>query len=274
MLMTTGTYRCPERGCPVTSASLRIMVAHARAHREQIAAGEHGVRAAPPYAWHGDPVRSAIAEPAPAEPAFAEPGPGELVPCYRISALAGVSRNALLHYEAAGMIPPVPRNSRGYRRYTTVHLAAVRRVRAQLASGLTFAQIAASLSAVAARAGLASAAATVPPAAVAVAARAGLASAAAVAPSPAGTGLCACSCGAAFSYGPRPGRRYATDACRKRAQRRDERAELTARRAADAPVPDPEPVTARPAAAVTVPVPAAASAASVTSLAQSLASVS
>lgn len=29
-----GVYRCPERDCPAASASLRVMVAHVRAHRD------------------------------------------------------------------------------------------------------------------------------------------------------------------------------------------------------------------------------------------------
>ncbi len=29
-----GTYRCPDPGCPVTSAHLAVMVTHVKAHRE------------------------------------------------------------------------------------------------------------------------------------------------------------------------------------------------------------------------------------------------
>ena len=41
--LTTGSYRCPVRGCPITSSSLRIMVTHATVHRAEIAAGECGI---------------------------------------------------------------------------------------------------------------------------------------------------------------------------------------------------------------------------------------
>lgn len=30
-----GLYRCPVRGCPVVSASLRVMVSHARRHLDE-----------------------------------------------------------------------------------------------------------------------------------------------------------------------------------------------------------------------------------------------
>ena len=71
-------------------------------------------------------------------------------------------------------------------------------------------------------------------AAAPVYARAGLASAAGAAPSPAAAASqpCACGCGQWLDPGTRPGRKFATRACGKRQQRRDERAELTRMRAA------------------------------------------
>jgi MerR family Zn(II)-responsive transcriptional regulator of zntA len=54
-----------------------------------------------------------------------------------LAALAGVSRDALRHYERCGLLPVVQRSQNGYRQYSPQALDRVRLVRAALGIGFT-----------------------------------------------------------------------------------------------------------------------------------------
>lgn len=206
-------YRCPDRECVFVSASLAVMVAHVRAHREpDREAPELSQARIEAGAWR---IRASLAR-LPDQEYWPPPVvPGQsLPPC------------------ACGCGAPVTRPRAAY----ASEVCRLRAMRARKRARRTREQE--PVPAVAAPAGLASAAGTAPQPAAAVAA--------AAVP-------CACGCGLPVipARGHGNGRKFATRQCGKRQQRRDERQRYRELIAAAA-VPWP-PVPPASASAVTAP---------------------